>query len=72
MKNTVSETVSSVNATKKQVEDALPTVTSAEQKIQQVVADANTQIDSMKTTVESALADVAGVTKGFGFKEVQW
>lgn len=72
MESTVSETVTSINATKKQVEDAIPTVTSAEQKIQQVVADANTQIESMKTTVESALADVAGVTSGFGFKEVQW
>lgn len=63
-------------AVKKQVDEALPTLSSAETKLKALVDDAQTKIqkasDDAQKTIDGALADVAGVTAGFGFKEVQW
>lgn len=72
----VKQAVATTNAVKKQVEEALPTLTSAEVKMKALVQDAETKIGTASSeaqkTIDSALADVAGVTAGFGFKEVQW
>lgn len=72
----VKQAVATTNAVKKQVEEALPTLTSAEVKLKALVQDAETKIGTASSeaqkTIDSALADVAGVTAGFGFKEVQW
>lgn len=72
----VKQAVATTNAVKKQVEGALPTLNSAEAKLKALVKDAETKIGTASSeaqkTIDSALADVAGVTAGFGFKEVQW
>lgn len=72
----VKQAVATTNAVKKQVEEALPTLSSAETKLKALVEDAETRISTASSeaqkTIDSALADVAGVTAGFGFKEVQW
>lgn len=72
----VKQAVATTNAVKKQVEEALPTLSSAETKLKTLVEDAETRISTASSeaqkTIDSALADVAGVTAGFGFKEVQW
>ena len=51
-------------------------MSSAETKLKALVEDAETRISTASSeaqkTIDSALADVAGVTAGFGFKEVQW
>lgn len=72
----VNQAVATTNAVKKQVEEALPTLNSAEVKLKALVQDAETKIGTASSeaqkAIDSALADVAGVTAGFGFKEVQW
>lgn len=72
VQNQSNESVKTVNTLKSDVENAMPTVTNAERKINEIITDATTKLENASKTVESALADVAGVTNGFGFKEVQW
>ena len=64
--------VEQAKSLKAQVEEALPTVANAESRLQEILANANAQTEDAYKKMESALADVAGVTSGFGFKEVQW
>ena len=61
---------------KKKVDEALPTLANAEIKMKALTEDAQQKIEAVtnkaQKTIDGALADVAGVTAGFGFKEVQW
>lgn len=57
---------------KTDVDQVMPTLTQAEENIKAVVADAQAKIDEASKQMEAGLADLAGVTAGFGFKEVQW
>ena len=72
VQNQSNESVKTVNTLKSDVENAMPTVSNAERKINEIITDATAKLENASKTVESALADVAGVTNGFGFKEVQW
>lgn len=66
------QAVSTANQIKKDVDNVMPTLTQAEENIKAVVAQAQAQIDEATKQLEAGLQDLAGVTAGFGFKEVQW
>lgn len=72
----VRKAVKTTDEVKKIVEDALPTVSDAESRLKTALDNVDTTLskatNEVRTTIDSALADVAGVTSGFGFKEVQW
>lgn len=57
---------------KKEVDEVMPTLSQAEENIKAVVAEAQAKIDEATKQLEAGLEDLAAVTAGFGFKEVQW
>lgn len=64
--------ISTAETIKEEVNSVLPTLTEAEERMQEIISEATAKIDEATKQLEAGLSDLEAVTSGFSFKEVQW
>lgn len=66
------ETDTLVNNIKKSVDEAMPTVVEAENKVNTFMVENQTKIEQLETRVNNAIGDIKVLTSGFNYLETEW